>query len=74
MSGPVGSEYPGNFVMVLFAGLLAYLSGKSAVTAFRRRRGGVAKFDAKQYAGLAVFAFLMFAAAVWAIWIHVRTT
>lgn len=70
MSGPVGSEYPGNLVMVAIAGLFAYLSGASAVAAFRHRHGGVGKFNPKLNAGVAVISLLLVAAAAWAIWIH----
>lgn len=73
MSGPIGSEYPGNLVMVAFAGMLAYLSGASAIIAYRHRHGGAGKFDWRRNVGVAVISFSMFVGAVWAIWTHMRS-
>jgi hypothetical protein len=72
MSGPVGSEYPGNFLMIAIVGFFAYLAARSASVAYRFRRGGTGKDDPKLNFGMAVFSLALFLISSWALWTHLR--
>jgi hypothetical protein len=86
MSGPVGSDYPGNLVMSAFACFLLVLSARSALSAYRLwRRDRRPNTREIQYfqrygrripqtweanVGISVSAFLASMFAFYAIWVH----
>ena len=86
MSGPVGSAYPGNLAMSVFACFFLILSAKSVLSAYRlwrrNRRPQTREIEYIQRygkripqsweanAGFAVFAFLASVFAFYAIWVH----
>jgi hypothetical protein len=74
--GPVGSPYPGTTAMLVIAGILATLVGKTVQSAFKRRRDrkpGVAiRPDARDGAEVfaAAVALCLLVMVLWAIWVH----
>jgi hypothetical protein len=86
MSSPVGSDYPGNLVMSVFACFFLILSARSALSAYRlwcrNRRPQTRKIEyIQRYGkrtpqswetniGFAVCAFLASVFAFYAIWVH----
>jgi len=74
MSGLVGSEYPGNLVMSVGACLMATVSIKSALSAYRRRREARRETTRLQNweadLGVSIGTLLMFGFALYAIWVH----
>ncbi len=72
MPGPIGSAYPGNLVMSVFACFCSILSARSAFSAYRRSRGnGTRKPQSREAAiGVSVVAFSISVFAFYAIWVH----
>ena len=86
MSGPVGSDYPGNLVMSAFACFFLLLSARSALSTYRlwrrERRPQTREIEYIQRygkripqsweanVGASVLAFLASVFAFYAIWVH----
>lgn len=77
MSGPIGSPYPGNPAMLLFASFFAFGSIKFARSAVKRRReereSKTWERDQKAWqalAGLSALFLLCFAFAIYAVCAH----
>jgi hypothetical protein len=74
VSGPVGSPYPGNVVMSVFACFFLVLSAKSALSAYRQRHrerhGETRPQSWEADIGFSVLAFFASVFAFYAIWVH----
>jgi hypothetical protein len=70
MSGPIGSDYPGNLVTSVFACFFLILSAKSALSAYRLRHGSRGSQSWGANLGFSVFAFLASMFAFYAVWVH----
>lgn len=86
MSGPIGSDYPGNLVTSVFACFLLFISARSALSAYRLwRRNRKPQTREIEYiqrygkripqtwetaVGISVLAFLASVFVFYAIWVH----
>ncbi len=86
MSGPIGSDYPGNLVMSVFGCFFLILSARSASSAYRlwhrdgrphireieyiQRHGKKIPQSWEANVGTSVFLFLASMFAFYAIWVH----
>jgi len=70
VSGPIGSAYPGNLATSVFACFCLIVSARSALSAYRQRRGTRRPQGREADVGVAIVAFLVFAFAFYAIWVH----
>jgi hypothetical protein len=70
MSGPVGSEYPGNIVMSTAACFFAVISVRSALSARRWRRQNAKHQDWQSEAWFSFLALLVCAFSIYAVWAH----
>ena len=68
MPGPVGSEYPGNWVMALAACFCGYNTIRLALSAYRLRHEGAWRWKPALAVAIAFFGFFVFSA--YAIWIN----
>lgn len=70
MSGPIGSAYPGNFVISILAVIFALVFVKSVRTAYARQREDSGMKSWKPNAGMAIIALGAMLFALYAIWVH----
>jgi hypothetical protein len=70
VSGPVGSAYPGNFVMLMLACLFLIASARSALSAYRHPKGTRTPQSREVHVGASVVTFLASVFAFYAIWVH----
>lgn len=70
MSGPVGSEYPGNFIVLVMACFFALISIRSARSAYKRRLETERLQSWEADIGVLIITSLAFAFALYAVWVH----
>lgn len=73
MSGPIGSAYPGNFVVCLMGALCMTISVSSARAAMRDRADRTTQGKWETDLGLAVVALLFAGFWIYAIWTNRAT-
>lgn len=70
MSGPIGSEYPGNFIASAMACVFAFISIRSARSAYKRRLETARPQNWEADVGVSIITLLAFAFALYAVWVH----
>ena len=70
MSGPIGSEYPGNFITSVLACFFAFISIRSALSAYKRRLETERPQNWEADVGVSIITLLAFAFALYAVWVH----